>query len=104
MGTGTIADWEARRFSEEAFNEIAAIPTVDRPAIERTGDTPDLVALKGRMTAGIAVQLLWARDTGETFVSVTVGPKSQTFTVPAEDALDAFDHPFVYGCTIALTR
>ncbi len=104
MGTGTIADWEARRFEAEAATEIAAIPTVERPAIEREIDAPDVVALKGRMTAGIAVQLLWARDTGATFVSVTVADRSQTFEVAPADALDAFAHPFVYGCTIALTR
>lgn len=65
-------------------------------------DPRDLVALHGRITAGLGVQLLFDRLSGETFVTVTLNGETETFPVPGEHANDAFEHPYCYGATLAL--
>jgi hypothetical protein len=64
----------------------------------------DLVALHGRSSSGIAVQLLWSRVDGGTHITVVWGDRDQTFEVDPADALEAFHHPFVYGCTLEELR
>ena len=64
----------------------------------------DLVALHGRNHSGLAVQLLWSRTTGATFITVVWGDRDETFEVDPCDALEAFRHPFVYGCTLTEKR
>ncbi len=69
---------------------------------EARPERPGLVALKGRINAGLAVQLLADTDTGETFITLVLNGSTETFPVPPEHALDAFEHPFVYGGTLPL--
>ena len=55
--------------------------------------------LSHRMSDGIDVRLLWNSETNQ--VLVAVGEEelgaSFTFDVAAEDALDAFHHPYAYA-------
>lgn len=67
-------------------------------ALQRT----DMVALCGRVYSGLGVQLLWSPVTGETFVTVTLGGETETFEVPRDRAMDAYEHPFAYGATLKL--
>ena len=60
-----------------------------------------LVAWAGRVSNGFYVQGLVAAD-GSTFISCGIRGEHQTFEVPRDKARDAFDHPYVYGCTILL--
>lgn len=70
---------------ESAFSE----PTLEDEAVE---------CLASRLTAGLGVQLLWAES--GTYITLTLDGKTETFPVPAEHALDAFQHPFAYGGTL----
>jgi len=63
-------------------------------------DPRDLVALKGRITAGLGVQLIVDLLTSETFITLALDGETETFEVPADKALDAFEHPFAYGGTL----
>lgn len=104
--SGTIADWEARRFSEEAFAEIKVIETVE-PTRHITGvaaapDGDDLVALRGRVTSGLAVQALWSKASGRCYVTIDVGGRTETFPVPADRLNEAFDHPYCFGATLPI--
>ena len=58
-----------------------------------------LTELDRRENDGIEVALLWSRDDGKIFLSVTDYGTEETFTleVAAADALDAFHHPFAYA-------
>lgn len=103
----TIGDWEARRFSEEAYTEIAALPTVEPERVVQGDEAPgdgeaDLVALLGRVTSGLAVQALWSRSTGRTYITLDIGGRTETFPVPADRLNDAFAHPYCYGGTLPI--
>ena len=63
-------------------------------------ERPGLVALKGRINAGLGVQLLADLATGETFITLALNGETETFPVDPERALDAFEHPFCYGGTL----
>ncbi len=63
-------------------------------------DPRELVALKGRITAGLGVQLLVDLLTSECFITLALDGETETLPVPAEKALDAFDQPFCYGGTL----
>jgi len=58
----------------------------------------NLVELAERSNDGIAVRLLWSRETGEVVLEVIDDRTGAGFEleVPGERALDAFRHPFVY--------
>lgn len=77
--------------------------TIDAPVLPeppRTDDSRGLVELAGRNYAGLAVQLLWDRFTGQTFLTVVIGGESgldETVEVPNAEALRAFNHPFLYS-------
>jgi len=67
---------------------------------EAAEDPRELVALKGRITAGLGVQLLVDLRTSETFITLALDGETETFDVPSDRALDAFEHPFAYGGTL----
>lgn len=56
--------------------------------------------LLSRLTAGLGVQALVKGD--ETFITVTLNGETETFPVPRDRLLDAFDHPYAYGATLPL--
>lgn len=60
-------------------------------------DEPQLIGLCGRYNAGLGVQLLWNPANGDTFITTTLDGEYRTVLVPPEKALDAFDHPALYG-------
>lgn len=74
--------------------------SVDHLDFETDVPALELVALKGRITAGLGVQLLADVAHGRTFITLALDGETETFEVPAEHALDAFDHPFCYGGTL----
>lgn len=57
-----------------------------------------LTELDNRNADGISVSLLWNADTGETFIEIEDMREEsvETFPVSAENASDAFQHPFAY--------
>lgn len=103
----TIADWERERFEREAAAELDTIEVAE-PARTIVGGTDiavpkGIVAVRGRVTAGLGVQLLiepW--DAGRAWITVDVAGRTQTFEVPPGDANEAFDHPYAYGASLAL--
>jgi len=57
-----------------------------------------LIELAERTNDGLGIRLLWNRGTGAVVLEVTDG-KTDTILevqVPADRAMDAFRHPFVY--------
>lgn len=101
-----IAKWERERFEREALAEIDGVETAE-PArtIVAPADTerPELVAVAGRITAGLAVQLLVEpkRD-GRAWLTLGLNGKTETIEVPAGQALDAYLHPYCYGASLPL--
>lgn len=55
-----------------------------------------LLELNSRESNGISVSLLWANDTGETFVEIESETDWSRFAVSPENASDAFIHPYYY--------
>jgi hypothetical protein len=55
--------------------------------------------LSHRVSDGIEVRLLWNSETNRVLVAVAEGEFGASFMVQvaAEDALDAFDHPYAYA-------
>jgi hypothetical protein len=107
--SGTIQDWEDRRFAEEALAEIEAVETVEpvRALEAATSVVPpaDIVALCGRVNAGLSVQLLVTTgDDVRAWVTLDYAGKTETVEVAPESALDAYHHPYCYGATLALQR
>ena len=95
----TLKGWEQRR----ELIEEAELALLDAPAeLTVAGERQEIVALCGRLYAGLGVQLLWNRETGDTFVTVTLAGENETFEVPRDRAFDAFEHPYAYGATLAL--
>ena len=78
---------------------IALPPVSPAEPVEVVDAREDIVALHGRCYAGLGVQLLWNRATGQTFITLTKGERIETFEVPRDKALDAFVHPYLYGGT-----
>lgn len=104
---GTIQDWEDARFAREAAAEIEAVEAVEPvrrlEAVTSVAPPADIVALCGRITAGLGVQLLVEpRKDGRAFLTLALDGKTETVEVPADRALDAFRHPYVYGATLPL--
>lgn len=60
-----------------------------------------LEVLATRSASGFDVQLLIDAE-GQTYVTVILAGAIQTFEVPRAKALDAFHHPFLFGCTLPL--
>lgn len=54
--------------------------------------------LLSRLTAGLGVQLLVQGN--RAFITVALNGETETFEVPGDKALDAFDHPYAYGATL----
>jgi hypothetical protein len=102
MPTETLGDWERGRFEREAQRELDAVTTAEPIRTVRLDDGPrdEVVALAGRMTSGFGVQLLWAPDSGATFVTCTLGGETETFEVEPASAWDAFEHPYCYGASL----
>lgn len=102
----TIQDWEDARFAREAADEIDAIPTAEpaRTIVAVQEDRPELVALCGRVTAGLSVQLLTtvSDEDVRAFVTLDVNGRTETIEVQPGNALDAYHHPYVYGATLPL--
>ena len=105
--SGTIQDWEDKRFAREAQAEIDAVETVEPvrrlEAATIVAPPADIVALCGRQNSGLSVQLL--TTTGEdvrAFVSLDVNGRTETIEVEPSDALDAYHHPYAYGATLPL--
>jgi hypothetical protein len=65
-----------------------------RPMIDST-----LTELDHRSADGIEVSLLWSRPTNRLLVAVEDSRSGESFElpVPAEKALDVFQHPFAYA-------
>ncbi len=75
---------------------------VDHLDFEPTHIVPDgLKVWAARMSDGFAVQGL-VDSAGRTYISCALNGEHQTFDVEPEDAAEAFDHPFAYGCTLPL--
>lgn len=67
---------------------------------EAAEDPRDLIALRGRITAGLGVQLLVDLLSRQTFITLALDGETETFEVPPSAANDAFEHPFAYGGTL----
>lgn len=105
MPIETIGDWERRRFAREAAEEIADVAVTTEPVTPAKVETETgtiCIALLGRVTAGLGVQLLWNPLTGETFLTVALNGETETFSVPPEAAKEAFDHPYAFGASLPL--
>lgn len=95
--------WEQDRAlveEAEAATAADALPTIaepERPTIESP------VCLLSELRAGFGVQLL-AEPTlgGRSWITCTLNGATQTFEVAPGSALDAFRHPYGYGCTLPL--
>lgn len=95
----TITGWERDRALRD---ETDAILTAARlPEITTT--EPAYEVLLSELRSGFGVQLLAEpRLNGRSWITCTLNGETQTFEVPAARALDAFEHPFAYGCTLPL--
>ena len=67
-------------------------------AVER--DHPGLRELDHRSGDGFDVTLLWSARTGRVFVAVEDTRTGDSFRIRVDprDALEAFHHPYAYGC------
>ena len=99
-GPRLVTDPPIQRLVEKRLAEIPP----ELPSIEDGGEDRDLVALAGRLNAGVAVQLLLDRSTGETFVTTVVAGQCLTVPVEPEHALDTYRHPGAYGLLPQLNR
>jgi hypothetical protein len=102
--SGTIADWERDRFAAETTAEIDSLDTAEpaRTIVAVQDDRPELIALAGRITAGLSVQLLITPggEDRRAFISLALDGQHETYEVAPEHAMDAFRHPFCYGGTL----
>lgn len=94
----TIKGWERDRALREEAEKITADALL--PRVET--DPREIECLESRLTAGLGVQLLWNRETGSTFITVTLNGETETFPVDEDKALEAFEHPFAFGATLPL--
>jgi len=81
-----------------------APPEPPLPSIPDDREDRDLVAVDGRLNAGVAVQLLLDRGTGEMFVTTVVNGSCLTVPVEREHAYDTYEHPGAYGLLPQLAR
>jgi hypothetical protein len=79
-------------------------PEPPLPTIADDREDRDLIALAGRLNAGVAVQLLLDRKTGETFVTTVVAGNALTVEVEGEVAWDTYLHPGFYGLLPQLAK
>ena len=94
----TIAGWERDRALADELDAITAtaeLPVAAEPVVE---------CLLSELRSGFGVQLLAEPmdEGGRSWITCTLNGTSQTFEVPSAKALDAFEHPFAYGCTLPL--
>jgi hypothetical protein len=75
-------------------------PTTRRKAMNTNVDHPELRELDHRRGDGFDVTLLWSARTGNVYVAVEDARTSDAFRIAVEptEALDAFHHPYAYGC------
>jgi hypothetical protein len=52
--------------------------------------------LDSRTDTFVTVSLLWDDSSNEVFVEISTDGDSELFPVPADEASQAFQHPFVY--------
>jgi hypothetical protein len=101
-----IQRWENERFAREAAAEIEAVETTEpvRRLEAATSVAPpaDVIALAGRITAGLCVQLLVTAGAEDrrAFITLVLDGETETYEVAPEHAMDAYRHPFCYGGTL----
>lgn len=63
-------------------------------------DHPELRELDHRRGDGFDVTLLWSARTGKVYVAVEDARTTEAFRIAVDPAhaLDAFNHPYAYGC------
>lgn len=79
-------------------------PPVEIEHLDFEPERPEgLVAWAGRINNGFAVQGLVDGE-GTVYITCAIPGQNlyQTFEVAPEDAADAFEHPFAYGCNLPL--
>jgi hypothetical protein len=72
-----------------------------------TAVTPtSMCELNSRVSNRIEVRLMWCREDGRLWVTVTDGRKGESFQLPVADeerAMDVFHHPFAYAAHHGVT-
>ena len=53
--------------------------------------------LNSRTDSNVTINLLWDDETEEVFVEIDTESGQELFPVPADEAMQAFHHPFVYA-------
>lgn len=56
-----------------------------------------LIELDSRTDSFVTISLLWNPETDEVFVEISTDSDEEIFAVPADEAQQAFQHPFVYA-------
>ena len=102
-GRRLVTDRKHPNRFQTVSEQIAALPTaLTEGPTEPPPPPPKVLALAGRSESGFHVQLLWNADERQAYVTAVLDGKSQTFAVPNEHAMEAFNHPFCFGCTLDL--
>lgn len=93
MKGGSVANF-AQQLGARADAAPVATPHHDGMSYERM-----IVDLADRHADGLDVVLVWARQTGRLWVTVTHQRSGRTARIDATpaNALDVFRHPFAYG-------
>lgn len=60
--------------------------------------------LNTRQDTFVTVSLLWDDETDETLIELSSDSSEEIFPIPPEDAMQAFEHPFVYAAGISERR
>ena len=79
----------------------APAPTLDVALSDDDLIPAGLSVLATRSASGFDVQLLIDGE-DNTYVTCILNGETQTIPVPRRQAMDAFHHPFVHGCTLPL--
>jgi hypothetical protein len=81
---------------------VAPDGNVEHLDFETDVPTLDIIALAGRITAGLGVQLLITAgaENRRAFITLCLDGETETFEVAPEHAMDAYRHPFCYGGTL----
>ena len=68
--------------------------------METHAEHPELRELDRRRGDGFDVTLLWSARSGKVYVAVEDARTSESFRIAVDPsrALDAFNHPYAYGC------
>jgi hypothetical protein len=96
MPTQTIGEWGRDRFAAKVGDDIASLPETPEP--EHTAPEPvdEPTILMERSTGGWRTELRLCAD-GRVAILVRQGEGNpRGCFVPPENALDAFNHPYVY--------